>query len=167
MTITHDVCLNDHRHNDYHHDHHSPPNGTYCHSDLEESNNDFIQVFIISIIVFFPHVIVYLNNGFHQHHCLYLCLYCYHHTIIFMINHHNHYRRLPLNIVRNQNPPQVLGGWRLGSDGSSQKGDAYFCGGGNATTVPDIYGEDIFIHSKSEKVCGTAFSVKKNCGKSA
>ena len=23
------------------------------------------------------------------------------------------------------------------------------------------------IHSKSEKVCGTAFSVKKNCGKSA
>ena len=54
MTITHDVSLNDHRHNDYHYDHHSPPNGTYCHSDLEESNNDFIQVFIISIIVFFP-----------------------------------------------------------------------------------------------------------------
>ena len=24
-----------------------------------------------------------------------------------------------------------------------------------------------FIHSKSKKVCGTAFSVKKNCGKSA
>ena len=23
------------------------------------------------------------------------------------------------------------------------------------------------IHSKSKKVCGTAFSVKKNCGKSA
>ena len=108
MTITHDVCLNDHRHNDYHYDHQSPPNGTYCHSDLEESNNDFIQVFIISIIVFFPHVIVYLNNGFHQHHCLYLCLYCYHHTIIFMIDHHNHYHRLPLNIVRNQNPPRFL-----------------------------------------------------------
>ena len=99
--------------------------------------------FLSSALLSFPHVIVYLNNGFHRHHCLYLCLYCYHHTIIFMINHHNHYRRLPLNIVRNQNPPQVLGGWRLGSDGSSQKGDAYFCGGGNATTVPDIYGEDI------------------------
>ena len=46
------------------------------------------------------------------------------------VDHHNH-----------NHHHQVLGGWRLGSDGSSQKGDAYFCGGGNATTVPDIYGE--------------------------
>ena len=64
--------------------------------------------FLSSALLSFPHVIVYLNNGFHQHHCLYLCLYCYHHTIIFMINHHNHYRRLPLNIVLNQNPPRFL-----------------------------------------------------------
>ena len=29
------------------------------------------------------------------------------------------------------------------------------------------YGNHGTIHSKSEKICGTAFSVKKNCGKSA
>ena len=30
-----------------------------------------------------------------------------------------------------------------------------------------FFNNDLNIHSKSEKVCGTAFSVKKNCGKSA
>ena len=55
---------------------------------------------------------------------------------------------IAVNIVVNGNVSyddphhhQVLGGWRLGSDGSSRKSDAYFCGGGNTTTVPDIYGE--------------------------
>ena len=54
---------------------------------------------------------------------------------------------LQLHHVENHshdNPPyhyQVLGGWRLGGDGSTQKSDAYFCGGGNTTTVPDIYGQ--------------------------
>ena len=34
-------------------------------------------------------------------------------------------------------------------------------------SFPSTIGGHLCIHSKSEKVCGTAFSVKKNCGKSA
>ena len=40
----------------------SPPNGTFCHSDLEESNNDFIQVFIFVIIVINIVILVNFDN---------------------------------------------------------------------------------------------------------
>ena len=35
----------------------------------------------------------------------------------------------------------MLGGWTIGPDGSTRQGEAYFCGGENATAIADIYGE--------------------------
>ena len=66
----------------------------------------------------------------------------------YQCDHHQHYECIwssspsPTSLSFPTSPMswKVLGGWTLGADGSSQKSDAYFCGGGNTTTVLDIYG---------------------------